>query len=127
MRERYITAVLALFREHHDVEAVVRGLREILVKRNHERLLPGILRGVLRRLEDSASGATAQVVVASEAELTKQKSVIAALLATLAVTDAPNITFDDSLIGGVVVSGNYQRIDTSYKRALASLYTRVTE
>lgn len=126
MRERYITAVLALLKDHLEVEAVVRGLREVLEKRNHEQLLKGILLGILRRLENGTTAGAPQVIVASAAELATQKSVIANLLAQLKATEAPTVEYDPTLIGGVVVSNNYQRIDTSYKRALQSLYERVT-
>jgi F0F1-type ATP synthase delta subunit len=127
MRDRYITATLELLREHHKVGEVVSGLRDVLVARNHERLLGVILRGVLRRLEDGASGATPKVVIAKEEDVKKQKSVIEAMLAELGAKDEPQVTVDPTLIGGVVVSNNYQRIDTSYKRALQSLYERVTK
>ncbi|MBY0309806.1 F0F1 ATP synthase subunit delta [Patescibacteria group bacterium] len=127
MKDRYITAILSLLREHHDAVSVIAGVRDVLTKRNHERLFPSIMRGVLRRLEDSVSGAEATVVVASEAELARNKEVIAKLLTSLEAKDEPRVVIDDSLIGGIIVSNNYQRIDTSYKRALASLYERVTQ
>lgn len=126
MRDRYITATLQLLREHHPVEAVISGLRNILVARDHERLLGVILRGVLRRLEDGVNGNIAQVVVASAAEVETQKTVIARLLAELGGHDAPVVTIDPTIIGGVVVSHNFKRVDTTYKRALQSLYERVT-
>jgi F0F1-type ATP synthase delta subunit len=127
MKDRYITAILSLLRENHDVDSVIAGVRGVLVQRNHERLFPSILRGVLRRLEDSVSGAGATVVVAGEAELAKSKDVIKKLLTSLEAKGEPKVITDSSIIGGVIVSNNYQRIDTSYKRALASLYERITQ
>lgn len=127
MKDRYITAILSLLREQHEVDSVIAGVRDVLVKRNHERLFPSIMRGVLRRLEDSVGGSDATVVVASEAELERSKNVIKKLLASLDAKQEPKVITDTTLIGGVIVSNNYQRIDTSYKRALASLYERVTK
>ncbi len=127
MRDRYITATLELLRDHQSVEIVVAGLRDVLKARNHERLLGVILRGVLRRLEDGVSGRTPQVVVASEGDVETQKNLIADLLKKLESNEAPRVVIDQTLIGGVVVSNNYQRIDTSYKRALQALYEKVTE
>jgi F0F1-type ATP synthase delta subunit len=127
MKDRYITAILSLLREQHDVDSVIAGVRDVLIKRNHERLFPSVMRGVLRQLEDSVSGAGPVVVVANEAELARSKDVIKKLLTSLEAKDEPTIATDNSIIGGVIVSNNYQRIDTSYKRALASLYERVTQ
>lgn len=127
MKDRYIKAILSLLRENHEVDSVIAGVRDVLTKRNHERLFPSIMRGVLRRLEDSVSGAGATVVVASQEELVRNKQVITKLLASLEAKDEPTVITDNSIIGGVIVSNNYQRIDTSYKRALQSLYERVTK
>lgn len=126
MRDRYITATLELLREHHEVAVVVRGLREVLVSRDHERLLEAILRGVLRHLEDGSSGAMPMVMVASEGDTVKYQAVIADLLSRLKAPVTPEVTIDRTLIGGVVVSSNYERIDTSYKRVLQALYEKVT-
>jgi len=127
MRDRYIAATLELLREHHEVGVVVRGLRAVLVARDHGRLLGAILRGVLRHLEDGSNGALPVVAVASEGAAAKQKDLISELLLRLTTTTTnPEVVIDSTLIGGVVVSHNYERIDTSYKRVLQALYEKVT-
>lgn len=127
MKDRYITATLALLAEGESPEVVLRGLERALAARDHNKLLPIILRGVLRRLEGRVSVKGPQVVVVDAASYETQKAVIQNHLQKLGAASAPTVAFDASLIGGAIVSNNYQRIDTTYKRALANLYARVTE
>lgn len=125
MRDRYITATLELLAAGHDPEAVVRGLKATLDRRDHGKLYARVLRGVLRALTDTQRTTTARVVVANAAASEKLSAVIAEHLQALKA-DTHTVTIDPTLIGGVVVEHGSKRIDASYKRALIDLYTRIT-
>lgn len=128
MREHYITATLALLKSGEPVSEVFAGLRRTLRAHDHEQLLLSIARGILRRLTDRTSAYDTRIVVASEHDVEVLAGEISAHLASLGVTKAtPSVVVDTTLVGGVVVEHNARRIDASYKRALRSLYERVTE
>lgn len=128
MREHYITATLDLLEAGHPVGEVFAGLRRVLGSRNHAQLLPGILRGILRRLSDRTVTAGTRVFVATIEDAATLAKEIELYLATLGGSgNAPVVVVDGTLIGGAVVEHNAARIDASYKRALLSLYERVTE
>lgn len=127
MREHYVKATLALLKEGTPVPEVVAGLRRTLATHSHEQLFAGVLRVVLRRLEDGVAGSGTRVFVAKAGDNTALATTIATYLKTLLAGEAnPTLVEDHSLVGGVVVEHNYTRIDASYKRALRELYERVT-
>ncbi len=125
MREHYITACLDLVASGMSVEAAVRGLASTLEKRDHSRLLPSILRGMLREL-DGTEGAAARVFIARSEDVIALRNAIELHLAAIGGTTDATITVDETIIGGVIVEHAHQRIDASWKTALQKLYRRVT-
>ncbi len=125
MREHYITAFLDLIASGMSVDDAVRGLASILKKRDHSRLLPSILRGALRQLEGT-EGTAARVIIARSEDVIALRTAIETHLAALGGNTDATITVDETIIGGVVVEHAHQRIDASWKTALANLYRRVT-
>lgn len=128
MREHYITATLDLLEAGHPVSEVLAGLQHTLSTHNHTQLLPGIIRGILRTLSDRTTATGTRVFVATAGDTTTLSKEIESYLRTLGGnTNTPTVVLDETLIGGAVVEHNAVRIDASYKRALRSLYERVTE
>ncbi len=126
MREHYITAVLQLLAEGAAPAKVIDGLKRTLKTHDHLRLLPTILRGVLRHLENGNTKQGARVYVAREDDVEKLTATIKKHLATLGASESPLTVVSPALIGGVVVEHGNRRVDASYKRALTELYDRVT-
>ena len=122
MKNHYITAVLELLKEGKDGKAVLRGLSVVLEAKHHQKLLPSILKGVVKELESSFQPDVA-VVIMAEAKAKKME-----IEAALKAIDAPKeheVVIDDTLIGGLIATYNNHLIDNSYKSRLVSLYWAV--
>ena len=52
MKKNYIKAVLEMIENGDDIKAVLKGLKNLLAVRGHERLLPAVLQGVVRELDN---------------------------------------------------------------------------
>jgi F0F1-type ATP synthase delta subunit len=105
--------------------ALIANLQQVMQKRGHERLLPAVLRTILRERTTSRAERTI-VRVVNEASYQEYQNEITATLATIGAGNNPQVTTDDSLIGGYQVEANYQRVDASYKQQLLSLYRNIT-
>lgn len=125
MTDAYIQAVVSKLRAGAEPKTVLTGLQTVLRHRHHEKLLPHILRGVLRILAAEPHAAVAHVQVASAADA--QVAAVQESLAALSAPDTPVVTTDASLIGGHVVRYNGRQIDHSYKAKLVELYRQVTQ
>lgn len=129
MKAQYVTAVLELLGSDASVsqtEEVINKLKTVLQSRGHERLLSGILRGVVKRL---AHRAPSEVIVtlaeASDAEYKKYKEHIAA---SGLQHDESDVTLqaDPTIIGGFTLTVADRMIDNSYKSRLLTLYRSIT-
>jgi F0F1-type ATP synthase delta subunit len=127
MKSQYAQALLGVLNDGMPVDTALLGLRAVLKKKQHEKLLPSILAEVLRVL-DAKKGAThAVVAVASEADLASLKSAINAALQELGTTATTEVqtTVDGTLIGGFVARFNFKEQDRSYKKSLKNLYESI--
>lgn len=125
MKDVYVQAVHKCLAAGTEPAELFRGLRDVMNARGHIRLLPSVLRTVVR--ERTASRAQRTVVrVANQAAYEAQQQDITTALAALAAHETPTVVTDDSLIGGYQVEANYQRVDSSYKQLLTSLYRNIT-
>lgn len=125
MKEHYITAVLKQLASGMSAEDTIEGLKKTLNRRGHDRLLPVILRGVVRVLEsDNTDVVIAKV--ASESAVKTYAKTIKASLEQLNASSEPKIEIDKTLIGGYIAEANYKRLDASYKSKLVTLYRSLT-
>lgn len=118
------------------VGAVARGvspkdaaarLRETLVRRGHEQLLPKIGRELQRELAQQKERGVPTLTVARAADESSAKREVAAVLAELGLAPADvRTTSDDSLIGGWRLRSGSIRVDASYKKQLLTLYRSLT-
>ncbi|MAZ30286.1 hypothetical protein CL655_03315 [bacterium] len=125
MKDTYVTAAHKAIAAGLTPDALVNALKSVMQTRGHGRLLAPVLRAILRDVAASRSERTV-LRVASENEQTKHAKAIAAVLSELQATADPVVVTDETLIGGYQVEANHQRVDASYKHALASLYRSIT-
>jgi len=120
MKETYVTAVLELLNEGHEIDTVFSNLKNMMESRGHSGLLPSVLKATLTAYEVAEKNATPMVIVA-DAQSSDTKEVAAALIALGAIT-TPSVVIDDTVIGGAQVVFNHKLIDQSYKTQLHNLY-----
>lgn len=126
MKEHYINAVVSLLHAETSVTEVIAGLDRVLAARGHEKLRPGIVRGVMRVLSAQRPSTSATVITASETSRKALASEIAAALSELGATDTPEVIIDDAIIGGFIAKTNTKTYDASHRRHLVELYRTIT-
>ncbi len=128
MQNDYAKAFMAHIASGASVDAALSGLVQVLKRRHHTKLLPTVLRIVLRTLEADAGLDRATIRFAREADRTALESEIARALASLGATTGVTTVevVDETLIGGFVAQYAYREHDQSYKRALTNLYESIT-
>ncbi len=127
MKRHYITAVRELLAAGQEPGHVISGLKKVLEDRGHTALLPAILRGVAREMEDGAKDTKPRVTVAKKGDEKSEREAIEKALASLKATDEFAIHYDENIIGGAIVEANHERVDMSYRRALINLYHSITK
>lgn len=128
MQNDYAQAFLAHIASGTSFDTALAGLVSVLTRRNHTKLLPSILRLVLRKLEAAKGTKRATVRVASATMSQADTAKLTAALEALGVhegTPTEEIV-DETLIGGFVLQYNYHEQDHSYKRVLTNLYESIT-
>ena len=129
MKQQYVQAFLALIFEGMPVDTALTGLRDVLEKKHHTKLLAPVLLEVVRILEakKDASGAVVALAHAADAEALSDK--IKATLADMGVSKETAVkqVVDETLIGGFVATFDFKEYDQSYKKALTSLYESITK
>ncbi|OIP78004.1 MAG: hypothetical protein AUK16_00905 [Parcubacteria group bacterium CG2_30_44_11] len=128
MQNDYAEALIAHIASGTPFDKALSGLGSVLVRKHHLKLLPAILRLVLRTLESEkgvlkATTRTAQAKVSKTEQARLEKA-----LADLGVTqETPTEKIvDETLIGGFIVTYAYHEQDHSYKRVLTNLYESIT-
>ncbi len=128
MQNDYAQAFLAHLATGASFDEALTGLVAVLTRRNHSKLLPNILRLVLRTLEAAKGVSTASVRVATPTLNAADTAKLTTALKALGVTEhtAVQEIVDETLIGGFIATFNYHEQDHSYKRALTNLYESIT-
>lgn len=125
MKDTYTQALLDLLTPDADASAVIKGFKETLKERGHERLFETVLKNVLRVLE--AERPSTVVTVANQKDVEKYAAEIKAALSELSAGDQePLVKVDDTIIGGYLVENNRRRFDASFKSKLVDLYRSIT-
>ncbi len=126
LQHDYTTAVFSLLEEGKDCDALLTSLKEQLKRKGHQKLLPAILKGLVREIEHRDHAQIPDVRVARADDAVTHKARITDLLKQLTDVTEYTVTVDDTLIGGVVVEHNNTIIDASHKKQLLSLYQSLT-
>lgn len=124
MKAQYVTAVVDLIKNGTSVEEALDRVTTYMKLHGHEKLLPTVLRGVLRELEVVTKTMAPHITVAKEADAVSEA--VAQALTKLEAQN-PVVTVDDSIIGGYVVEHNHKQINASYKQKLITLYRNITK
>ncbi len=129
MKQDYIAAVLSVLQKDptnaKHAEQVIDGLKKTLAARHHEKLLPAILRGVVRELPRmSHSGVV--LTIKDSAALKENQKAVADLLKKYEVGAEPAVQTDPTIIGGFKLKIADTLIDNTYKTKLLNLYRRIT-
>ena len=128
MKRDYVLALLALIEDEIPIETALLGLKIVLKKRRHQKLLLPILRQVLLILGTKKGADEAQVIMVDKNTSDNLAKEIKSALLKLGVHEDTAIKekFDQTLIGGFVATYNYREYDYSYKRILKSLHESIT-
>ena len=126
MEKVYVQAVMELLENGSSIETVLGNLRAVMEKRGHAKAMPAVLRAVVRALEQGSVESVATVTIARASDESALKEDIMSALATLGVTQAPIVTVDDTIIGGLIATYNHRQIDQSYRSKLTNLYQSIT-
>ena len=128
MKRDYVLALLALIEDEIPIETALLGLKIVLKKRRHQKLLLPILRQVLLILVTKKGSDEAQVVIAGKNADGRLLEEIKIALLKLGIHEDTTIKekFDETLVGGFVATYNYREYDYSYKRILKSLHESIT-
>jgi F0F1-type ATP synthase delta subunit len=127
MLTTYVRALLQELHRTPDTALVLEKTRAAMTARGHEKLYSRVLRAAIRELE--AAPAAVTVRVAEVDGYQKHAAQISEALRTLNATldDHPEVVVDATLIGGYAVAHKHQIIDATYKKALITLYHRITK
>ncbi|MEY2665110.1 MAG: synthase delta subunit [Candidatus Parcubacteria bacterium] len=127
MKSQYAIAFLKSLETGMAVDAALVGLKATLAKKQHTKLLGGVLLEVLRVLEAQKGTKQAVVAVAKISDMKSLKTAIEAALSELGVAKETPVkeVVDETLIGGFVATFNYKEHDASYKKSLKSLYESI--
>ncbi len=128
MKKDYVLAFLALIEDEVPIDVALSGLKIVLKKRRHQKLLSSILRQVLLILATKKGSDEAHVMVAQKNVSDRLSAEIKLALLKLGIHEDTTIRekLDETLIGGFVATYNYREYDHSYKRLLKSLHESIT-
>ncbi len=128
MQKHYAQAFLKSLEDGMSLDTAVLGLKNTLAKKQHSKLFGAVLFEVQKVLETTKS-TQAVVSVARSSDLKSLKEQIEVALSTLGATKQTRVkeVVDETLIGGFVVTHNYQEHDVSYKKTLKSLYESIVK
>lgn len=135
MNEYYVQAVLALLskaKNEKDTEKILNDLRSVLEKRGHTKMLPRVLKAVVRELPRHTKDQLVLTMVNDSGQLTKeQEQAITEDMVQLTGDDSIMLNSaqrkaDPTLIGGYTLTTKNKTLDRSHKQQLLSLYRNIT-
>ena len=126
MKDYYIKTMSALLKDpkyQEQYDELLKELKATLKKHGHLKLLPTILRGVIKSLPTMSGGKPLLIVSSdSQSELNKQKTALKQL--DLEIADL-QVKVDPTIIGGFILKKNGRLFDYSYKSQLVTLYRQI--
>jgi F0F1-type ATP synthase delta subunit len=125
MHDLYVTAVVESLKAGHKPSEVFTGLKNILARRGHERLLSRIVRTLEREAARATHNDTPILTIAKASD--KDSVLVASLVKEMQVTHEPSIVIDETIIGGAKLRAKGSEIDATYKTTLINLYHTITK
>jgi F0F1-type ATP synthase delta subunit len=125
MHDLYVTAVVESLKAGHKPSEVFLGLKSVLARRGHERLLPRIVRTLEREALRRTGAGTATLTVAKASDA--DSAVVQSLLKEMSVGETPMVVIDETIIGGWKLRSGDTEIDATYKTTLINLYHTITK
>ncbi len=120
----YIQATYEVLKKG-DADATLSALSVYLKKRGLTKLIPGILRGLIERIQRSNLNTVPKVVVARKEDFKKHEDEIDSFLKELEGNSKHSLVIDKNIIGGFSIEWSNKRIDKSYKKELLHTYHRL--
>ncbi len=125
MHDLYVTAVVESLKAGQKPVEVFSGLKQVLARRGHERLLPRIIRTLEREASRRTGAGATTLTVAKAADV--DSTAVQSLLREMAVAEKPVVVIDETIIGGAKLRHGDTEIDTTYKTTLINLYHTITK
>ncbi len=125
MHEVYVTAVIECIKAGQKPGDIFAGLKSVLVRRGHERLLPRIVRTLERELTRVSASESAVLTVATHDDA--KSKLVQALMTELGVDVTPQVVVDETIIGGAKLRQGAVEVDATYKTTLINLYHTITK
>ena len=125
MHALYVTAVIESLKAGHKPSETFAGLKRVLERRGHERLLPRIVRTLERESLRRTGAGVVTLTVAKAAD--GDSDLVASLLKEMAVSEKPTVVIDETIIGGAKLRSGDTEIDATYKTTLINLYHKITK
>ncbi len=128
METAYAQALAKMITNGKKPKEAVEALRQLLVRRGRETLLPKIGRAFARIAQREQVGTGVVLTAARESDHHVAHREAESFLSAMGV-DARDVTMrtDESLIGGWRLEGRERLVDASFKKQLLSLYNRATQ
>lgn len=123
----YAAAVLALEAAGMPAKKLAEGLVRTLTARGHTRLAGGVVRALTELTERQSRRSRVRLTLASESAAQQHATAIADARAVLGLAAQSHETrVDPRITGGFVLETAEMRHDASYRRALRTLYQKLT-
>ncbi len=125
MHEVYVTAVIECIKAGQKPGDIFAGLKSVLARRGHERLLSRIVRTLERELARVGTSEGAVLTVATHDDA--KSKLVQALMTELGVAVTPQVVVDETIIGGAKLRHGAVEVDATYKTTLINLYHTITK
>ncbi len=112
IKQRYVTASLELLNSGSDFDVVIKGLREVMQKRGHEKLFGAVLNLLETKLAQKEEVLKPQLTLAKEGDLKNHSD----------IADTAVVKINPNIIGGYILQQANTYTDQSYKTRLLNWY-----
>lgn len=122
MKNSYIIAIVELLERGLDAQAVLRGLKEVLTRKGHEKLHASILKGIVCEIAQREGSQPTRLIVADGRAMRIFQKDIESCIRAYNFNSAYEAEEDPSIVGGFILKNNTSALDRSYKQSLVRLY-----
>lgn len=113
LQKQYVKVLLDLLEDSKEVETSIGRLKEVMIKRGHQKLLPAVLKDVERQLSAISNPST--LTVAHESDVDKYQE----------LNKEAEVLVDEKIIGGYILKDKYKLTDNSHRSRLLNWYKSV--
>lgn len=123
--EEYSKAAIELASSKLDITSVLTNLKALLQKRGELKLLPTVLKNMLRETTQYEKKHTPHVRLYDKDEIQKFRDLIDKELSEMDTHSDIKLVTDSTVIGGYSITTNQKSIDKTYKKQLLNVYHAV--